>query len=186
MALSSPARFTYSCIRTILDSSLWLTMLLAVMVPFVFLAIYRLYFHPLCKFPGPKLAALTDYWELYQDFFREESGYLFIELDNLHQKYGTRSKDIYTFRHSDPCPAGPVLRIRPNEVHIKDSDWMDVLYTGPTDVGPQRRHLRCVFLMRMCDSPATATRWLVLPLALPLQVCQNPNLEQRKCPFLLT
>ena len=65
-----------------------LTVPLAVMVHLAFLAIYRLYFHPLSKFPGPKLAALSDYWELYQDFFRKESGYLFIELDNLHDKYG--------------------------------------------------------------------------------------------------
>ncbi|MCJ1386032.1 hypothetical protein MMC17_009157 [Xylographa soralifera] len=61
---------------------------------------------------------MTGYWELYQDFFREESGYLFLELDNLHDKYDLR---------------GPVVRIMPNEVHIKDSKWMDVLYTGPSD-----------------------------------------------------
>lgn len=52
------------------------------------LVVYRLYLHPLAKFPGPKLAAITDYWEFYQDYFREESGHLFLELDELHQRYG--------------------------------------------------------------------------------------------------
>ena len=51
-------------------------------------ALYRLYLHPLAKFPGPKFAAITEFWELYQDFFRKESGYLFLELDKLHGKYG--------------------------------------------------------------------------------------------------
>jgi hypothetical protein len=50
--------------------------------------VYRLYFHPLAKFPGPTWAAITDYWELYQDFFREEGGHLYLELDKLHEKYG--------------------------------------------------------------------------------------------------
>ena len=71
-----------------------LTVLLTVVVHLAILAIYRLYFHPLSKFPGPKLAALSDYWELYQDFFRKESGYLFIELDNLHEKHGRLFADV--------------------------------------------------------------------------------------------
>ena len=66
----------------------WLTKISLVPLYFIALAIYRLYFHPLSKIPGPKLAALTDYWELYQDFFREETGHLFIELDSLHDRYG--------------------------------------------------------------------------------------------------
>lgn len=57
---------------------------------FTLRAIYRLYLHPLSKFPGPKWAAITDYWELYQDYFRKEGGFLFIELDRLHEEYGMK------------------------------------------------------------------------------------------------
>lgn len=151
---------------------IWLMLLIGVLVYLVCLAIYRLYFHPLSKFPGPKLAALTDYWELYQDFFREESGYLFIELDNLHEEYGILpwNTSIDFRMHFYNVHAGPVVRIRPNEVHVKDSNWMDVLYTGPSDVCSSSHSVCSILLMHVFDSLATAIRWLVRPLALPLQV----------------
>lgn len=48
--------------------------------------IYRLYFHPLAKFPGPKIAALTGWYECYHDLFRH--GMLIWKLQELHDKYG--------------------------------------------------------------------------------------------------
>jgi hypothetical protein len=33
----------------------------------VWQALYRLFFHPLAKVPGPKLAALTDFWRMFHE-----------------------------------------------------------------------------------------------------------------------
>lgn len=50
------------------------------------LAVYRLYFHPLAKFPGPKLAATTLWVEFYYDVVR--SGMYIWEIEKMHKKYG--------------------------------------------------------------------------------------------------
>lgn len=52
----------------------------------VYLAIYRLIFSPLAAFPGPKLAAMTDLYEFYFDFFR--NGTYIFEIEKMHQRYG--------------------------------------------------------------------------------------------------
>ena len=51
------------------------------------LAAYRLYFSPLSKFPGPKLAALTKFYELYYDVVRQ--GQFTFQIQKMHKKYGT-------------------------------------------------------------------------------------------------
>jgi hypothetical protein len=52
----------------------------------VALAIYRLYFSPLSKFPGPRLAALTLWYEFYYDVIKE--GRYTWKIRELHDKYG--------------------------------------------------------------------------------------------------
>lgn len=54
------------------------------------LAIYRLFFDPLAKFPGPKLAALTRYYEAYYDVV--ENGQYTFKIDQLHEKYGKQHR----------------------------------------------------------------------------------------------
>ena len=49
-------------------------------------SIRRLYFHPLAKVPGTKLAALTLWYEFYHDFIRK-GRYLWV-IGDMHAKYG--------------------------------------------------------------------------------------------------
>ncbi|MCJ1287369.1 hypothetical protein MMC26_006718 [Xylographa opegraphella] len=79
-------------------------------------AVHRLYFSPLVKFPGPKLVALTYGVELYYDILKR--GRYIFEIMKMHEKYG------------------PIVRISPDEVHINDPDYFDEMFPGfqkPTD-----------------------------------------------------
>ena len=49
-------------------------------------AIYRLYLSPIARFPGPKIAALTGWYEFYYDIPKKGS-YLY-EIEKMHRKYG--------------------------------------------------------------------------------------------------
>lgn len=52
----------------------------------VCLGIYRLYLHPLAKFRGPRLAALTKWYEAYYEIVLK--GQFTFHIENLHRKYG--------------------------------------------------------------------------------------------------
>lgn len=52
----------------------------------LFGVIYRLYFHPLAKFPGPKLAAATLWYEFFYDCIR--FGQYTFQIGRMHEKYG--------------------------------------------------------------------------------------------------
>ena len=52
----------------------------------VVLSVYRLYFHPLAKFPGPKLAAATGWYEFYYEII--QPGSFLWEIKRLHEVYG--------------------------------------------------------------------------------------------------
>ena len=67
------------------NPSLWALTLLVVSY-ILGLAVYRLYFSPLASIPGPRLAALTLWYEFYHDFFRKGK-FLWVIAD-MHEQYG--------------------------------------------------------------------------------------------------
>lgn len=86
----------------------------AIAAAFIYLTtkvIYRLYLHPLSRFPGPRLAASTYLYGAYYDVV-EEAQFVF-KLNALHDKYG------------------PVVRISPGEIHVRDSAFFETLHPGP-------------------------------------------------------
>ncbi|EFX01545.1 benzoate 4-monooxygenase cytochrome p450 [Grosmannia clavigera kw1407] len=72
----------------------------------VSLCIYRLWFHPLARVPGPWLAACSSFWLAWHSFVGDECTAVF----RLHEKYG------------------PVLRVGPNDVDIADADAVNPIY----------------------------------------------------------
>ena len=47
---------------------------------------YRLFFHPIAHFPGPKLAGLTRWYEFYYEMVQK--GQMTFHIQDLHKKYG--------------------------------------------------------------------------------------------------
>ncbi|KAF5026931.1 hypothetical protein F66182_961 [Fusarium sp. NRRL 66182] len=72
------------------------------------LGLYRVTLHPLANIPGPRLAALTYWYEIYYEVFL--GGQYFKEMNRMHNEYG------------------PIIRINPNEVHFNDSDFIDTIF----------------------------------------------------------
>ncbi|KAK2589501.1 hypothetical protein QQS21_012822 [Conoideocrella luteorostrata] len=72
--------------------------------------IYRLTLHPLAKFPGPRIAAATKWYEFFFDVCKGEGGQYAWEIQRMHEKYG------------------PIIRINPDEIHIKDSSYFHTIY----------------------------------------------------------
>lgn len=71
--------------------------------------IYRVTLHPLARFPGPKLAAGSFWYEFYYDLFPHKLRYLW-KIEELHKRYG------------------PIVRINPIHLHINDPDYLDEIY----------------------------------------------------------
>lgn len=79
--------------------------LLLSIVFFAFI-LQRIFFHPLSKIPGPKLAALTSLYYTFHEFYGDR--HLFI--NSLHKKYG------------------PFVRIGPNYVSISEPSMVKEIY----------------------------------------------------------
>ncbi|KAF1982487.1 cytochrome P450 [Aulographum hederae CBS 113979] len=71
------------------------------------LLVYRLFFHPLARVPGPFYASLSSLWIYTQSYRGTEAS----AIDALHARYG------------------PVVRVAPNEVDISDGAALAPIYT---------------------------------------------------------
>ncbi|KAL2179556.1 uncharacterized protein P884DRAFT_195125, partial [Thermothelomyces heterothallicus CBS 202.75] len=68
-------------------------------------------FHPLSRFPGPKIAAASYLYEAYYDWILV--GRYGKVIKRMHDKYG------------------PIVRINPDELHCSDPYFTDQIYAGP-------------------------------------------------------
>ncbi|VUC24618.1 unnamed protein product [Clonostachys rosea] len=71
------------------------------------LFLYRITFHPLAKFPGPKLAAMSFAYEFWFDVVR--GGRYTKQILRMHEKY---------------------VRINPEELHCNDPNFVDTVYAS--------------------------------------------------------
>ena len=69
----------------------------------ILLCVYRLTLHPLAKFPGPTIPAVTFWWEFYHNFIYR--GQYIWRIGEMHEKYG------------------PIVRITPDELHVNDPNF---------------------------------------------------------------
>jgi len=83
------------------------------------IVVYRLYLSPLAKFPGPKLAAATNWYQKYFDLIARRYGGQFpVEIKRMHEKYG------------------PIVRIAPDELHIDDPEYWQEVYCNNSAARP--------------------------------------------------
>lgn len=90
----------------------------------VSIILYRLLFHPLARFPGPKIAAATYWYEFYFDIIKKPGGQYMYRLQDLHRKYG------------------PIIRINPDEIQVQDPSWFDQLYVSAAAKAKRNRYPR--------------------------------------------
>ncbi|KAK0752457.1 cytochrome P450, partial [Schizothecium vesticola] len=77
-------------------------------------------FHLLARFPGPKIAAASYFYEAWYDWVLV--GRYGRKINEMHQKYG------------------PIARINPEELHCNDPFFTDEVYSGPGRIRDKWQH----------------------------------------------
>lgn len=70
----------------------WSLLFQAILIYYVTVVAYRLFFHPLSGFPGPKLAAISRWYEGYYDVIL--GGQYTSKISQLHKAYGVSSSYV--------------------------------------------------------------------------------------------
>ncbi|KAF9875010.1 trichodiene oxygenase [Colletotrichum karsti] len=109
----------------------WRTVGTIILIWPVYYVLYLIYnvspFHPLSKFPGPKIAAASYLYEFWFDMIK--GGRYTMKIKEMHEIYG------------------PIVRISPDELHCADPNFIDEIYaTG------KRKRDRSVHAMRNVPS----------------------------------
>lgn len=86
-------------------STQWIAIFVTCALFIISIAAYRLLFHPLAALPGPKLAAISPWWQI-RKIIRAKPYEL-----ALHDEYG------------------PVVRTAPNEVVCNSKEAFDAIYS---------------------------------------------------------
>ncbi|KAH0609238.1 uncharacterized protein H6S33_012724 [Morchella sextelata] len=102
-SLEIPVLLSLSKMSVLSSLSILLSSLVAYLASLVF---YRLYLHPLAKHPGPFLARITDWYNVYHAYLGDRH----LALHNAHLKYG------------------PVVRFAPNLISINSSTALKTIY----------------------------------------------------------
>lgn len=97
-------------------------------------SIYRVHFHPLAGFPGPREAAISRDWEL--KIATEKRGYPERVFERLHKEYSKKEEQVPYLRNmTKPAHAltdTRALRIGPNELHLDDVSLYKIIYSQNT------------------------------------------------------
>ncbi|CAA9961209.1 Benzoate 4-monooxygenase cytochrome P450 [Pyrenophora teres f. maculata] len=112
--LSSGLRSTFSFTSLVWLAALWIGYRIVI-------ALYNISpFHPLARFPGPKIAAASYLYEAYYDWWL--LGRYGKVIARMHEQYG------------------PIVRINPDELHCADPAFTDEIYAGPGRIRDKWQH----------------------------------------------